>query len=305
VSDEPPPTDGLPPDAQLSTRLDRWRARADAAADRYQERAQTQPLLGLPLAFLARYTARQGILLASAIAFRLFLWLLPLALLAAGILAALAAGDLDAVSSVNRSAGVTGAASEEVTSALRDGHRSWWVAIVIGAVLLVWTTRTLLRSLTVVNAHLWGVPSVKRRQKELLLTAALFAGGWFAVLAATSLLWRLHELGPIGTLLALIGQVVLVGGAWMFISTRLPDGRQDLVDLLPGCILFGAGLTVLNLVSRVYLPARFSSSSQLYGSLGVAGVILAWLLIVGQLVVASALANVVWAEYRASRRTRA
>lgn len=296
--------DGLPPDAQVSSRLDRWRTRAEGAADRYQDRARTQPLLGLPLAFLARYTARQGILLASAIAFRLFLWLLPLALLAAGILAGVAS-NMDAISSVNRSAGVTGAASEEVTSALHDGHHSWWVAVVFGAVLLVWTTRTLLRSLSVVNAHLWGVPPVKRRQKELLLTAVLFAGGWFAVLAATGLLWRLHELGSVGTLVALIGQIALVGGAWMFICVRLPDGRRDLLDLLPGSLLFGAGLTVLNLVSRVYLPARFTHSSQLYGSLGVAAVILAWMLVIGQLVVASALANVVWAEYRASRRTGA
>jgi membrane protein len=52
-------------------------------------RAQRQPLLGLSLTFVARYTARQGMLLSSASAFRLFLWLLPLALLTAGILAGL------------------------------------------------------------------------------------------------------------------------------------------------------------------------------------------------------------------------
>ena len=47
--------DGLPPDAEIRSvdgRVARWRARADAAADRYQKRAQDQPLLGLPLARL-------------------------------------------------------------------------------------------------------------------------------------------------------------------------------------------------------------------------------------------------------------
>ncbi len=308
MSVEPPravPADGLPVDPPGTSRIERWRARAEAAADRYQERAQTAPLLGLPLAFLALYTARQGVLLASALAFRLFLWLLPLAVVTSGILAGLVTSDPRAVQDASRSAGVTGAAGREVITALREGHRSWWVAVLTGAVLLVWTTRTLLRSLIVVNAHLWGVPRVKRRQKDVLLTAALFSVGWLGVITATALLWQLHDLGPGGTILAVVGQVALVAAAWLFISVRLPDGRRDLLDLLPGGLLFGVGLTVLNLVSRIYLPARFSSSSRLYGSLGVAAVMLAWLLIIGQLVVSTALVNVVWTEYRASRRTSA
>src|SRR5215472_5647916 len=77
------------------------RERADQAADRYQRLARSRPLLGLPLAFAARYTGRQGILLASAVAFRLFLWLVPLALVLAGILAAYATGgDRDATAAV-------------------------------------------------------------------------------------------------------------------------------------------------------------------------------------------------------------
>ena len=47
-------------------RVARWRAKAEDASERYRERAQRQPLLGLPLAFFAQYTARQGVLLASA-----------------------------------------------------------------------------------------------------------------------------------------------------------------------------------------------------------------------------------------------
>ena len=87
MNDSVTPLVGPVPDDEQPGRIDRWRARAADAGNRYQERAQTQPLLGLPLAFLAQYAARQGVLLASAAAFRLFLWLLPLALLVAGVLA--------------------------------------------------------------------------------------------------------------------------------------------------------------------------------------------------------------------------
>jgi uncharacterized BrkB/YihY/UPF0761 family membrane protein len=295
-----PPADALPPPAP--GRIARWRTRAEAAADHYQRRAQTRPLLGLPLAFLARYTARQGILLASATAFRLFLWLLPLALIGAGLLAGVAGDHEGSVESASKVAGVTGAASREVITALRDGHRSWWVAVALGVVLLLWTTRTLIRNLVVVNAHLWAVPVPRARQKDLVVTVLYFAGGWLVIVVANTLLARLRDL-PAGVILALLGQTILGAVGWLILIRRLPDRRRDGVDLLPGAVLFGFGLAVLNLVSQVYLPARFASSSRLYGSLGIAGVILAWMLIIGQLVVSSILVNVVWAEYRAGRKT--
>jgi uncharacterized BrkB/YihY/UPF0761 family membrane protein len=74
------------------------------------------------------------------------------------------------------------------------------------------------------------------------------------------------------------------------------------VDLLPGCALFGLAVAVLHAVSRVYLPRELEQSSQLYGSLGVAAVILGWLLIIGQIIVSAALLNSVWTEYRERRR---
>src|SRR6478672_12124539 len=117
--------DGLPPDVEIHSadgRIARWRARADTAADRYQKRAQDQPLLGLPLALIARYTGRQGMLLASASAFRLFLWLLPLALMAAGILAAAAHTQANSASleSASNRAVITGAGCQQVVTALHE-----------------------------------------------------------------------------------------------------------------------------------------------------------------------------------------
>jgi uncharacterized BrkB/YihY/UPF0761 family membrane protein len=60
----------------------------------------------------------------------------------------------------------------------------------------------------------------------------------------------------------------------------------------------------MQLVGRFYLPARFEHSSQLYGSLGVAAVILVWLLLLGHLTVISALVNRVWFDYRVDRAQR-
>ncbi len=281
----------------------RWRTRVDVAATRYQQLAQRRPVLGLPLTFLDRYTARQGMLLASACAFRLFLWLLPLALLLAGVLAGLAglSTDQHTIESATRTAGVAGAASQEIATALTDGHRSWWVAVVIGGVLFLATTRTLLRSLALVSAHAWQVPVPRPQQREVLRTTVVFAACGLALLVSADLVARIDQWFSAGVVLATAVQTLVAAGLWLVVSRRLPNDARMWTDLVPGCPIFGLGIAVLHAVSRVYLPSRLRSSSQLYGALGVAAVILGWMLVIGEIIVAAALANSVWSDHRVLR----
>ncbi len=285
-------------------RIDRWRAQAERVADTYQKRAQTQPLLGLPLAFLTRYPARQGVLLASASAFRLFLWLLPLALLSTGILSAVTHHDGESIESASKTAGLNGAASQQVVTALQNGDKSWVIAVISGGLLFLWASRTLIRNLIVVNAHAWAAPPPKARQKDVLVTTFIFAGTWLVMFAFVGGLHRLNRAVPGGFLLTLVLQAVAVSALWFAIIKRLPDRRHDWLDLLPGAVLFGVGISIMNVVGRVYLPARFAHASAMYGSLGIASVMLAWLLLMGQLIVSSALANSVWSDFRSDRRAQ-
>ena len=82
------PTDGGTVEPR-SGRLARLRLRGEDTATRYarkyMELSRRIPAAKVPLEMAALYVARQGMLLASAVAFRTFLWLLPLALLAAGL----------------------------------------------------------------------------------------------------------------------------------------------------------------------------------------------------------------------------
>jgi uncharacterized BrkB/YihY/UPF0761 family membrane protein len=290
--------------AEPAGRIERWRARAEQAAGHYQQRAQRQPLLGLPLMFVARYTARQGILLASAAAFRLFLWLLPLALLAAGILGGLSGSgsishDID---SVSKGSGLTGAASAQVVSALQSSHRSWVIAVITGGVLFLWATRTLMRNLTIVNAHAWAAPVPKASQKHVLINTLIFAGMWLLLFVFVAGLHTISNQVPAGFVIAIVVQGVATSGLWLLLSIRLPDRRDTWLDLVPGAFLFGFGLAVLNFIGRVYLPARIAHSSNIYGPLGIASVMLVWLLLIGQLMVSAALSNAVWHDFRADRR---
>ncbi len=241
-------------------------------------------------------------MLASALAFRLFAWLVPLSLMLAGILAAFAADDPDDVRSAARSAGITGAASQEVVTALKEGQRSWWLAIVIGAVLFLWATRKLMAMLISVHAHVWQVPLAARNQREIVVSSLVFDTAWLLLLFVALAIRRLDHLIPGGVVVSVLVEGTIVAGAWLLVSLRLPDRRRRWTDLVPGALLLGMGLAVLHVISRLFIPDRLATSSQLYGSLGIAVVILFWLLLIAELIVIATLLNVVLVDYRSARQ---
>jgi uncharacterized BrkB/YihY/UPF0761 family membrane protein len=272
-------------------------------AARYRQEATRHPLLTLPLSFFVRYVSRQGVLLASALAFRMFLWLLPLVLLVTGILMGVSGGDEETLTSMSHTAGITGPAAREIATALQEGHRSWWAAVLVGAAALLWTTRTLIRALFMVSAHVWDVPRPKPTRRELLNTAWVFAICWLGIVGTAALIIRVDRAIPAGLVVSTALQGLTVAAAWLVVSLRLPDRRTSWTDLVPGCLILGVGMALLHAVSRIYLPRKLAHSSQLYGALGVAGVILFWLLLIGQLIVTVMLVNSLWSDYRRSRHT--
>jgi uncharacterized BrkB/YihY/UPF0761 family membrane protein len=285
-------------------RITHLRDRALLAAEQYQELAQRRPLLGLPLVIYERYVSRQGVLLASAVAFRLYLWLLPLALVSAGILAGLSDSHADWVRAAFGDAGVTGVARDQVVHSLQEGSRSWWYAVLFGLILLVWATRTLIRTVRIVNAHVWGVPAPRQPTRARLNQAGIFLGGWILIGVLAGAVTHIDGLFANGLLLAILIQAVAMTAIWVVVSMSLPDARRSWTDLLPGSILFAVSIALMHAVSRIYLPRKIQHSSNLYGSLGIAGVILFWLFLIGEIVVGSCLINSVWSDFRYQRSNR-
>lgn len=295
-------TDPDEPKGRFSARIEQLRNRAEQASQEYLELANEQPVYALPMVFVSRYIARQGMLLASAVAFRVFLWLVPVALLAAGIASWLSGMFPGFAAALADASGVTGIAARQMTTTITDGRQSWWVAAVVGLVGMLWTTRTLVRNLIVANAHTWGatIPR-RRRQKDVMITSLLFDGLWFFTIVAGVLAARLDRYFPGKIIISVVVHAVIISVAWFVVSSRLPDRRHSLADLIPGAVLFGTCMGLVILVGRVYLPARLEHSAAIYGSLGIAASILVWLLVIGQLVVASSLVNVVWLDFRAQQ----
>ena len=136
----------------------------------------------------------------------------------------------------------------------------------------------------------------------MILTTLVFAGAWLVIFLAVAAIGKAGQYIPGGVLVVGVLQAVVLGFAWLGLSLRLPDRRSSWTDLIPGAVLFGVAFAFLHAVSRIYLPSKIRKSSELYGSLGIAATMLAWLLIIGELIVLTALVNVVWADYRAQLR---
>jgi membrane protein len=85
----------------------------------------------------------------------------------------------------------------------------------------------------------------------------------------------------------------------------LPNRASQWRDLVPGALVTTVGLIGINVFTVVWLPHKLASLSETYGALGVAVATLSYLAMVGYLLVASILTNVMWHEYRMSREAAA
>src|SRR5580700_2826004 len=101
------------------TRVQRWLARY-----------QGVPVVDIVVGTFRRDRRAAGSVMSSALAFRLFLFFLPLLLLTIGV-AGFASEVVDA-RSVNRAAGISGGLAKEVSTAFHESGLTRWVAVLLG-----------------------------------------------------------------------------------------------------------------------------------------------------------------------------
>jgi len=72
---------------------------------------------------------------------------------------------------------------------------------------------------------------------------------------------------------------------WLWTSWVLPNRRVPWRALVPAAVFGAVGLELLKLAGGYVVPLLVSRSSALYGTIGVVFALLAWLLVLGRLVV--------------------
>jgi membrane protein len=276
---------------------DELRERAKRAAQRAEEMRRRHRTVDGVFVLADRDSDVGGGIMAGSLAYRIFIWMLPFALVVVGGIGLAAAASVESPEDATRALGLHGIVSNSVAEAARSSSR--WYALLIGIPVLVWTTRGLLRALIVVHRLVWGDP--RRGVPKATFGASLQLLGMLVVFFAIRELAR--DVGSwSGSVVveALFG-LAAVSGWWLLLSVRLPHRGAPWRDLVPGAILVGVGFEVISIVGIYVITPRIESSQSAYGALGLAATLLFGLYIVSRLIVASAVLNATVREQRRAR----
>ena len=237
-----------------------------------------------------------GGLIAGGIAYRFFLWLLPFGLTVAAALGLWASRDAQGVEDAAREFGMGAVAASSVASELSGSAQSRWALLVIGLVFTSWFSVGAVRALRLASSLAWQLKPTKVPKPAVAVLAynALFLANYAG---AAVLAWLRHALsfGPI------LGAVTLVcvPTAVAYVAFRsLPRRSDDWRDHLAGALVVGIGTQLVQIAVILYFAPKLESSSELYGTLGVAATLLLWLYVLGRLVTIALFLNATLWERR-------
>jgi membrane protein len=280
------------------SRRSAWVVRARTLGPRLEALRASHSSVDLGMALVERDSSIGGGLLAGALAYRLFVLLLPTALLLVSGLGLYADAADKSASAVAKDAGLHGLIASEV-AATASGRRGWIVFVLMLPVVL-YALAKLYRAVAIAHVIAWYGSGRGARTTPRgigLLGLALVA----SVFAAELTGW-VRRSNDVGGVAALAAYLAVVGCAWLLVSMQLPHREAGWVGLLPGACVVGVGLLAVN-VFNVYVTTRIvENRANTYGALGIAAALLFSLVLVGRVIVISAELNASLHDRRAPSR---
>lgn len=273
----------------LTRRAEQLRDRATGAA---HEARRRWPLLELPVELFRRWIRVNASVLAGHLAFRIFLFIIPLLLVLVSALGLASSSGVD-VGEQGEQMRMGQALARSLADASSDAERGATPVAIIGLVALLSAASGLVSALRLVVATSWEIP-VKGAPRSKVKTMGWLVPGVILILLGVGVRQWLSRRGLVlegfGALVGIsLNTLTLLGLFWI-----LPRRCRRLVELVPGAITLAAGFTGLNIAGAVYFTGKLQQSSQVYGALGVAVTVLVYLFFLGQIVVLATLVNAVW-----------
>ncbi len=288
------------------TRLERWRASAIGLAQRATTWGPFEPVAEIGWRTLRRDASIGGSVLGAALAYRIFIWLLPAALVVVLSLALAAGSTHGNIAELVSDAGLTGFVASSVAEAA-DGTSGWAIASGLAAalVVLLYQTSALLRAMRAISALAWGLPVT--RVPSPTRSGLLFLG-WlvaFLVLAGSAAPIRRAVDFPFDVVLDLVLYSAGLPLLWLVLSWfLLPHRAERWLDLVPGALLVGLGVGAIGLVNTLVLFPWLAERQETYGVLGVAAGLLFGFFLIGRTMELSAALNATLDEERRRRVAR-
>lgn len=281
----------------MAGRFARWLERARILRRRIEASRANHASVDVGFDLIERDSSIGGALLAGALAYRMFVLLLPTSLLFVSGLGLYADVADKSTSTVAKDAGLHGLIASEVASTASG--RARWIVFIVMIPAVLYATVTLYRALAKVHAIAWHGSG--RGVRITATGVALFAAALLLQLVAVEIVGWIRRGDQFGGVAALVVFLVLGGGAWLALSTQLPHRDVHWAALVPGAVLFGVGLLFVN-VFNVYVTTRLvEDRANTYGALGIAAALLFSLVLVGRLMVVAPELNASLAERRAQR----
>jgi membrane protein len=231
---------------------------------------------------------RAGGLLAGGLAYRIFLWQIPLALflVSAFGLATELSGDDPA--DLARKTGMTAALAGAISQAVAASQSTRWWLLILGAVLTVWAGRGVYRGVRLVSELAWETraPRVSSLKGSLAVT-----GFGVLAIAMQAFLPKLSEALDIPGVIRFALGLTLASVLAFAVLRLLPRADAPWTSIVPGAVLTGVGMRLLGLAASTYFASRLDKSGDLYGALGLAVVMMLYLFLIARLFVAAQFLN--------------
>jgi membrane protein len=239
-----------------------------------------------------------GGILAGALAFRIFLFMVPFVYVVFTVLGSASGALSQDPAQLARDLGITGVLASAVVKA--QDQSAWTLAVLVAgaAVALFLTAGSLLKALYVVHWLIWRVPRVMPTG----LVPRLILIGF--TLAASALGVAINDVrnssGAAGVVIAIVVIAACSFALWWRVSWKLPHPPVPARALIPGALLMAVGADVLHLLTTYWIGHLVARKTSTYGSVGIALAVLLWVYILGRIIVASAGLNA--ALYRRQNR---
>ena len=283
-----------------SGRLARRRRKLLELAERLTTRGPLAPVAEIGWGVNRRIQRVGGSALPALLAYRIFVWLLPLALVVVFVIGLYREEPLDPQRAIERF-GVAGYVAASISEATAEAGGPGLISgAVVGGLVLLYMTYALVRGLRAVHALTWRVRLTRVRSP--LRTTLLALATLVAIVLARGLLDGLGEqAGGLARVVLALASYLVIPTLWLGLSTWLPHRGSEWRDLVPGAVLFGVAIGAIHALVTLLLFPYLEQKQETYGGLGLAAGIMLALYGVGWAVTAAAALNAELVELREER----
>jgi uncharacterized BrkB/YihY/UPF0761 family membrane protein len=241
--------------------------------------------IAVPLRAVERNRRVAASVLAGGIAYRIFLWLVPFALVVGG---ALGLGDATGIQDALAQGGIPGAVVNAIGDIASAADANAWLLLLAGVPTLLWEGYSGTKALQLTHSLVWNDPPPRPRP---LQSSLAFSGVMCAFIAAVSITWWFRDASTATQVVVFAVTIVPLAALWLRVSLRLPHGTASWKALLPGAFLVAVGFQVSHAVVVYLLAPRLEDTTSLYAALGSVTTLLFFMYIAGRIVVTAPILN--------------